>query len=76
MSESRTIAADQKRLRRSVGEIVFTRLGGDPSGEEQTADVRRKKPRRCRNMLARADSATNVAVAPLDFSGGESPWSR
>ena len=33
VTESHSIAVDQKRLRRTVGEIVFTRLGGDPSGE-------------------------------------------
>src|SRR5262249_5480212 len=33
-SESHSIAVDQKKLRRTVGDIVFTRLGGNPSAEE------------------------------------------
>jgi hypothetical protein len=34
LSESRTIARDQTRLRRRVGDIIFQRLGNNPSGEE------------------------------------------
>ena len=73
VSESRTIAGDQKRLRRSVGEIVFTRLGGDPSGEEHTDDDPPQKAKTMQELLARADSATNISGAALDFEGGESP---
>jgi len=73
VSESRTIAGDQKRLRRNVGEIVFTRLGGDPSGEEHTDDDPPAKAKTMEELLARADSATNVSGAALDFERGESP---
>lgn len=33
LSESRTISRDQTRLRKRVGDIIFQRLGDDPSGE-------------------------------------------
>lgn len=33
LAESRVIARDQTRLRRRVGDIIFARLGDDPSGE-------------------------------------------
>ena len=33
ISESRTIGRDQTRLRKRVGDIIFQRLGDDPSGE-------------------------------------------
>lgn len=34
LSESRTIARDQTRLRKRVGDIIFQRLGNNPTGEE------------------------------------------
>ena len=34
MSESRAIGRDQTRLRKRVGDIIFARLGNNPSGEE------------------------------------------
>jgi hypothetical protein len=34
VSESRTIARDQTRLRKRVGDIIFQRLGDNPTGEE------------------------------------------
>jgi hypothetical protein len=70
--ESRAIAADQKTLRRAVGEVVFTRLGGEPEGEEHRDD----SPARAatlEQLLARADSATNTSADAIDFEGGESP---
>jgi hypothetical protein len=36
--EARRIARDQARLRRQVGEIVFSRLGDDPTGEHFHGD--------------------------------------
>ena len=59
VGESRRIAADQKRLRRTVGDIVFTRLGGDPSGEEHSDEESPNRAKTMEEMLARADSATN-----------------
>jgi hypothetical protein len=73
VSESRTIATDQKRLRRTVGELVFTRLGGEPSGEEHTDPDSPARAQTMEALLARADSATNRSMDPIDFEGGESP---
>lgn len=73
VSESRAIAADQRQLRRSVGEIVFARLGGEPGGEESRGDDSPAKSRTMQSLLARADSATNRSEAAIDFEGGEAP---
>lgn len=73
VKESHAIAIDQKRLRRTVGEIVFTRLGGDPTGEEHSDEESPERAKTMEAMLARADSATNRSVDPIDFAGGESP---
>ncbi|MDB4874617.1 MAG: hypothetical protein JWM41_1063 [Gemmatimonadetes bacterium] len=72
VGESHAIAVDQRKLRRTVGEIVFTRLGGDPTGEEHTDDDQ-TRAKTMGELLARADSATNRSVDPIDFEGGESP---
>ena len=73
VTESRAIAVDQKRLRRTVGDIVFMRIGGQPSGEETTDEDTPARARTMEEMLARADSATNRSTEPIDFAGGESP---
>jgi hypothetical protein len=73
VSESRGIATDQKRLRRTVGELVFSRLGGEPSGEEHTDAESPARAKTMQELLARADSATNRSTDPIDFEGGESP---
>ncbi len=73
VGESRRIASDQKKLRRTVGDIVFTRLGGDPSGEEHSDEESPDRAKTMEEMLARADSATNRSTDPIDFEGGESP---
>jgi hypothetical protein len=72
LGESHTIAVDQRKLRRTVGEVVFTRLGGNPNSEEARDD----SPERAKTMeelLARADSATNTSTNPIDFEGDETP---
>jgi hypothetical protein len=73
VQESRSIAADQTRLRKSVGEIIFSRLGGEPGGEESTTEDVPARARNMEELLRRADSATSVSVEALDFAGGESP---
>ena len=73
LSESHSIAVDQKKLRRSVGDIVFTRLGGEPSGEEVTDEQSVTRAKTMEELLARADSATNRSSDVIDFEGGESP---
>ncbi|HEY5060602.1 MAG TPA: DUF4175 family protein, partial [Gemmatimonadaceae bacterium] len=73
VGESRGVAVDQRNLRRAVGEIVFTRLGGDPTGEERSGDDSPARARTVQQLLARADSATTRSTDPIDFEGGESP---
>jgi hypothetical protein len=73
VAESRAIAVDQKRLRRTVGDVVFMRLGGQPSGEEANDENAPARARTMDELLARADSATSRSVDPIDFGGGESP---
>ena len=73
LRESHGIAVDQKKLRRTVGDVVFTRLGGEPSGEERAGEDSPQKAKTMEEMLQRADSATNRSTDPLDFEGDESP---
>lgn len=73
LRESQGIASDQKKLRRAVGDVVFTRLGGQPSGEEHSDEEASPKAKTMEEMLARADSATNRSTDPIDFEGDESP---
>jgi hypothetical protein len=82
VDESRRIAADQKRLRRAVGDVVFSRLGGEASAEhahgagdghehsaEELASLRTPE-----QVLAAADRATGRGTeAALDFEGDETP---
>lgn len=70
--ESRRIAADQARLRRTVGSIVFGRLD-ESTGEENTGDIAPAAARTMEELLRRADSAAARTEDPIDFGGGESP---
>jgi hypothetical protein len=72
LGESHTIAVDQRKLRRTVGDIVFTRLGGDPNSEE-AKDESPEHAKTMEELLARADSATNTSTNPIDFEGDETP---
>lgn len=72
INESRAIAADQKKLRRTVGDVVYTRLGGDPSSEEGHDDSH-DHGKTMEDLLARAESATNQATDLLHLEGDESP---
>lgn len=73
LGESHSIASDQARLRKTVGDLVFARLGGEPSGEERTPDQTDARTDTLRDLLARADRATNQSIQTLDFDGGETP---
>jgi len=73
LRESQGIAVDQKKLRRAVGDIVFTRLGGNPSAEETNDEENPRRAKSIAELLRRADSATSRAADPIDFEGGESP---
>ena len=59
LGESRAIAIDQARLRKRVGEIVFTRLG-ESSGEEGD-DPRLEGKLSPDEILAKASEATNAS---------------
>jgi hypothetical protein len=82
VAESRRIAVDQARLRRQVSDIVFSRLGGDPSGEHEHfagdghghPDSVSTKALTPEELLAAASRATGTGQpAALDFAEGESP---
>ena len=74
LAESRGIAADQTRLRRRVGEIVFARLGETRGEEGDAADRRLDRLVNADSLLAAADRATTVASgAALERSEDESP---
>lgn len=71
--ESRRIGADQARLRKRVGDIIFVRLGESEGGEESgiTAPTGAMTPE---ELLRAASQATSGdAGHALDFEGDESP---
>lgn len=73
LQESGNISLDQKQLRRSVGNIIFARVGGEPTGEE-VHDEPRTTPLTPADLLKQAEAATGRnAHEALDFEGGESP---
>ena len=78
--ESRSIAKDQARLRKSVGDLVFARLGDDPSGEHFHGDGHQHEGQELRpaltpdELLKAAENATSAAAGRvLDFEGDETP---
>jgi hypothetical protein len=74
VSESRVIAVDQTRLRKRVGEIVFTRLGENTGEEGDAADKRLDQPVNPDSVLAAADRAANApAGTALEGSEDETP---
>jgi len=72
LAESRRIAADEARLRKRVGDVVFQRTGGQPLGEEGDAGVPEGKltPEQ---LLERARAAGADAASPMDVEGDETP---
>jgi hypothetical protein len=73
VGESRAIALEQTRLRKRVGDIVFTRLG--EAGEEGDAvDKRLDQPVNADSVLAAADRAASATVGTaLEGSEDETP---
>jgi hypothetical protein len=78
--ESRTIGRDQSRLRKQVGDLVFARLGDDPSGEHFHGDGHEHEGQELRpaltpeELLKAAENATASAAGKvLDFEGDETP---
>jgi hypothetical protein len=72
VAESHRISADQARLRRRVGDIIFARLGGE-SGVEESADTARGTALSPEALLEAADRATGATAHALDFEGDETP---
>jgi hypothetical protein len=73
LDESRRIAADQAKLRKRVGDIVFQRLGGEPLSEEGNTDspAANLTPE---DLMKRAEAATNAnSAAAMDVEGDETP---
>lgn len=80
VDESRSIARDQARLRKQVSDIVFARLGDDPSGEHFHGDGHQHEGQELRpaltpdELLKAAENATSGAAGKvLDFEGDETP---
>ena len=72
--ESRAIAVDQARLRRRVGEIIFSRLTGEEGAEHSHEEEERRGEMTAEELLRAAEEATeHGAGEPLDFAEGESP---
>ena len=69
ISESRSIARDQTRLRRRVGDIIFARLGDNPTGEEGRDPD--EQPASSDTAL-RADSASRHAARRAAARAGRS----
>ncbi len=73
LTEAQRIAADQARLRKRVGDIVFQRIGGEPLSEESNieAPVGKLTPE---ELLARAEEASRSNVGEvMDVEGDETP---
>lgn len=74
VNESRGIAVDQTRLRKRVGEIVFTRLGEDTGEEGNALEQRLDQPVNPDSVLAAADRAASAAVGTaLEGNQDETP---
>jgi hypothetical protein len=79
--ESRTIASDQAKLRKAVSDIVFTRLGSEPTGEHshfegdghEHASGSVSGPLTPEELVAAADRATGGGATALDSHGDETP---
>jgi hypothetical protein len=74
VNESRGIAVDQTRLRKRVGEIVFTRLGEDTGEEGNALEKRLDQPVNPDSVLAAADRAASAAAGTaLEGNQDETP---
>ena len=74
VGESRAIAVDQTRLRKRVGQIVFTRLGEDTGEEGDAVDKRLDQPVNTDSVLAAADRAASTPVGTaLEGNEDETP---
>ena len=72
--ESRAIGDDQSRLRRRVGEIIFSRLTGEEGAEHSHEEEERRGEMTAEELLQAAQAATEHGAGEvLDFAEGESP---
>lgn len=72
--ESRAIGDDQSRLRRRVGEIIFSRLTGEEGAEHSHEEEEARGKMTAEELLRAAEEATEHGASEvLDFSEGESP---
>ena len=72
--EAGRIATDQARLRRAVGDIIFSRTGRGPGGEDSHGDDESPGPLTPEELVAAAERAAgHDASEATDFEGGESP---
>lgn len=72
--ESRAIGDDQSRLRRRVGEIIFSRLTGEEGAEHSHEEEERRGAMTAEELLRAAEEATEHGAGEvLDFAEGESP---
>jgi len=72
--ESRSLARDQRQLRRRVAEIIFMRLGDEEAAEHAHGDEERGEPLTPEELLAAAEEATEAGIGDaLDFHGDETP---
>jgi hypothetical protein len=72
--ESRSIAVDQTRLRKRVGQIVFTRLGEGEGEEGDALEKRLASPVNADSLLAAADRATSLGTGTaLEGNEDETP---
>jgi hypothetical protein len=73
-AESQRLARDQARLRRTVGDIIFTRLGGETSAEHaHDANAQDEKPLSKEELLKAAEAATGKGTEAIDFDKDETP---
>lgn len=73
VGESQRIGRDQTRLRRGVGDIIFSRLGAEPQGEEERQVDREDRPLTKEDLLKAAEAATQSGNTTLDFEQDETP---
>ena len=74
IKESRGIAFEQSRLRRRVGEIIFSRLTGEEGAEHSHEEEERRGEMTAEELLRAAEEATEHGAGELlDFAEGESP---
>jgi hypothetical protein len=73
VGESLRIGADQARLRKRVGDVIFARLGEAESGEEPGATMPRPSMTPEELLKAAEEATAGEGAHALDFEGDETP---